>query len=61
MDHVVLKAHNLPERLRIMANMKSEQDAPSIADLFVQAYMDDLLPNKILEAIRERDSLKVLQ
>jgi hypothetical protein len=57
-EQVVLKPHNLPEQLRISASDMLEQEVPSIADLFAQAYMDDPLPKKILSAIRQGDSLQ---
>jgi hypothetical protein len=58
MEQVVLKPHNLPEQLKILANDVSVQDGPSISDLFDQAYEEDPLFKKILEAIRKKDSLK---
>jgi hypothetical protein len=58
MEQAVLKAYNVPEQLRILANEMPGQEACSISDLFVQAYMDDPLPNKILKGIRQGDSLK---
>jgi len=58
MEQVVLKPHNLPEQLRISANDIPRQEYPSISDLFIQAYKDDPLPNKILKAISQGDSLK---
>jgi hypothetical protein len=58
MEQVVLKPHNLPEQLRISANEMPGQEVPLISDLFAQAYMDDPLPKKILEAIRQGGSLK---
>jgi hypothetical protein len=58
MEHVVLKPHNRPEQLRISANDMSRQEASSISDLFAQAYEDDPLPNRILKAITQGDSLK---
>jgi len=58
MEHVVLKAHNLPQQLRISANEIPVQRFPLIFHLFAQAYKNDLLPSRILEAIRQRDSLK---
>jgi len=58
MEQVVLKPYNLPEQLRTSANDMPEQDVPSITDLFTQAYMDDPLPKKILEAIRQGGSLR---
>jgi hypothetical protein len=58
MEQVVLKPHNLPKQLRISANDMPELDVPSIADLFAQASRNDPIPNTILEAIREGDSLK---
>jgi hypothetical protein len=58
MEQVVLKQHNLPEQLRISANEMPDQGVPLISDLFIEAYMDDPLPNRILEAIRQGDSLK---
>ena len=57
MEQVVLKPHNLPEQLRILASDTLEGQVPSISDLFTQAYKDDPLPNKILEAIRQGGSL----
>jgi hypothetical protein len=58
MRQAVLKPHNLPEQLRISTNDIPIQQSPSISDLFVQAYKDDLLPNKILETIRHGDTLR---
>jgi hypothetical protein len=58
MEQVVLKPHNLPEELRISANDMPIQEVPLISDLLTQAYMDDPLPKKILEAIRQGGSLK---
>jgi hypothetical protein len=58
LEQVVLKPHNLPEQLRISANEMSGQEASSISDLFAQAYVDDPLPNRILKAIRQGESLK---
>jgi len=58
MEQVVLKPHNLPEQLRISANDTPRQEVPLISDHFAEAYMDDPLPNKILEAIRQGGSLK---
>jgi hypothetical protein len=60
MEQVFLKPHNLPEQLRIAANNKPGQETPSISDVFVQAYMEDPLPNQILEAMRQGDSLKAI-
>ena len=51
MEQVVLKLHNLPEQLRISASETPGQEPPSIVDLFAQAYLDDLLPEKIVKAI----------
>jgi len=58
MEQVVLKPHNLPEQLRILANDLPVQERSSISNLFNQAYQEDPLPDKILKAIKERDSLK---
>jgi hypothetical protein len=58
MEQVVLKPHNLPEQLRIAANDMPGQEVPSISNLFAQVYMEDPLPRKILEAIRQGESLK---
>jgi len=58
MEQVVLKPHNLSEQLRISANDIFDREVPSISDLFIQAYKDDSLPNKALEAIRQGASLK---
>jgi len=46
MEQVVLKPHNLPEKLRIAANEISIQEFPSLLGLFNQAYQDDPLPEK---------------
>jgi hypothetical protein len=58
MKQVVLKPHNLPEELRISANDMPVKEVPLISDLLTQAYMDDPLSKKILEAIRQGGSLK---
>jgi hypothetical protein len=58
MEQVVQKSHNLPEQLRISANDMPEQEVPLISDLFAEAYRDDPLPDKILEAIRQGGSLR---
>jgi len=58
MEKVVLKAHSLPERLRITANEIPVQKSPSISDPCIQAYKDDPLPNKILKAISHVYSFK---
>jgi hypothetical protein len=57
-EQVVLKPYNLPEQMRILANDMPGQQVPSIADLFIQAYKDDPVPSKILEAIRQEGSLR---
>jgi hypothetical protein len=57
MEQVVLKQHNLLEQLRISANETFGQETLSISDLFAHASMDDPLPNKLFEAIRQADSL----
>ena len=57
-EKVVLKSHNLPEQLRISANDIPRQEVPLISDLFIQTYMEDLLPTKILKAIRQGDRMK---
>jgi hypothetical protein len=51
MEQVVLKPHNLLEELRISANDMPVQEVPLISDLLTQAYVDNPLPKKILEAI----------
>jgi hypothetical protein len=58
MEQVVLKWDNLAEQLRISANGMSRLVTSSISDLVAQAYPDDPLPIKILNAIRHGDSLK---
>ena len=58
MEQVVLKLHNLPQLLRILASDISRQEPPSILSLFERAYQEDPLPNKILEAIRRKCSSK---
>jgi len=60
MEQVVLKPHNLQEQLRISANEIPAQRSPLISDLFAQAYKNDPLPSRILEAIRQGDSLKAI-
>jgi hypothetical protein len=58
MELVVWKPHNLPEQLRISANDMPGQEVPTISDLFAQAYMEVPLPHKILNAMRQGESLK---
>jgi hypothetical protein len=58
MEQVVLKPHNLLEELRISANDMPVQEVPLISDLLTQAYVDNPLPKKILEAIWQGGSLK---
>jgi hypothetical protein len=58
MEQVDLKPHILPEQLRISANEIPEQQPSRISDLCTQAYMDNLLPSKIVEAIKQGGSLK---
>jgi len=58
MEQVVLKPHNLPEQSRISACDLPVQGEPCLSDLFEQAYQNDLLPWKILEAMRRKDSLE---
>jgi hypothetical protein len=58
MEQVVLKPHNLLEQLRISANEMPVQEPPLISDLLSHLYKDDPLPNKILKAISQGDSLK---
>jgi hypothetical protein len=58
MKQVVLKPHNLLEQLRISANDIPDREVPSISYLCIQAYKDDPLPNKVLEAVRQGGSLK---
>jgi hypothetical protein len=58
MEQVVLKPHKLSEQFRISANDISVQEPPAISDLFAQAYIDDPLPNKILNAISQGVGLK---
>jgi len=58
MEQVGVKPHNLPEQLMIVANETTVQESPSIYDLFVPAYEEDPLPNKILKAISQGDCLQ---
>jgi hypothetical protein len=58
MEQVVLKPHNLQEQLRISASKMPGQEAPTISDFFAQACGKDPLVKKIVEAIRQGDSLK---
>jgi hypothetical protein len=58
MEQGVLTLHNLLVQLRISANDISEQEPPSIRNLFDQAYQEDPLPRRMLEAIGTKDILK---
>jgi hypothetical protein len=58
MEQVVLKSHNLPEQLQILANNSSVQKHPLTDHLFVQPFQADPLVKKVLKAVREKDSLK---
>jgi len=58
MEQVVLKPHNLPEQLQILANSLPVQERSSISNLFNQTYEDDPLSGKIINAIRTNSSLK---
>jgi hypothetical protein len=58
MEQVVLKSQNLLRELRLLADNPLAQGRPSIPDLMARAYDTDLLPGKILEAIRTNGSLK---
>jgi hypothetical protein len=58
MKKVVLKLHNLPKELHLLADSPPAQGHPSISDLMTEAYETDPLPGKILEAIRTIGSLK---
>jgi len=57
MEQVVLKPQNLPEQLQISARSSLVQERSSISDLFKVAYESDLLPGKIIDAIRRKGSL----
>ena len=54
----MLKPHNIPEQLRISANGLRGQERLSIPDLFNQAYEENPLHEKIMNAIRTNGSLK---
>jgi hypothetical protein len=58
LNQVVLKPHNLLEQFRISANDMPGQEVPLLSYHFAQAYTDDPLPRKIIEAIRQGGSLK---
>ena len=58
MEQVVLKPHNIPEQLRILANGLPVQERPLLFDLFNHAYQVDPVPGKILKAIWKGGSLK---
>jgi hypothetical protein len=55
MEQVVLKPHNLPEQLHILANDVLEPELPPKAHLFDQAHQVDPLPNRILKAIHGKN------
>jgi len=57
MEQVVLKPQNLPKQLRLLADSLPAQGHPSIFHLMTEAYEADLLPGKILEAIRTKSGL----
>jgi hypothetical protein len=50
-EHVVLKPHNLPEQLCLLANGPPVQGCPFMSNIFSWAYKVDLLPEKKLKAI----------
>ena len=50
-EQVVLKPQDLPNQLHLLAESPPTQGRPSISDLKTQAYRNDPLPGKILEAI----------
>jgi hypothetical protein len=58
MEQVVLKLHDQPEQLHIVANDAPIQDGPSKPDRMDRANQTDPLPNKILKAIQGNDNLK---
>lgn len=54
----MIKQHNLPEQLRILANDLPMHEFPLISDRFEQAYQVDPLLDKKLRAIKEKVRLK---
>jgi len=58
MEQVVLKQENLPEQLRLLADSPPALGRPSISDFMIKEYGTDLLPGRILEAIRMRSGLE---
>jgi len=58
MEQVVLKAQNLPEQMRFLADSPPTQGCHSISNLMTEAYETDPLPGKILEAIRTKSGLR---
>jgi hypothetical protein len=57
-EQVVLKPHNLPEKLRILGNGLPVQKRSSVFDVFNQAYPVYLLLGRIMKAKQEGGSLK---
>ena len=51
MELVVLRLQKLLERLHLLAVNPASQGHPSISDLIADAYVTDLLPGKIIDAI----------
>jgi hypothetical protein len=58
MDEVVLQPDHVPEQLRISGNDLSGLEGPLIVGDFIHAFHDDPRPNRILNAILDRDSLE---
>jgi len=57
-EQVVLKPQDLPNQLHLLAESPPTQGRPSISDLKTQAYRNDPLPGKILEAIWTKSGLQ---
>jgi len=58
MEQVVLMPQNLPEPLRLSEDGPSAQGRRLISDLLIEAYLTDLVPGRILTAIRTDSSLR---
>jgi hypothetical protein len=58
MEQVILKMQSLPDQLHLLANHPPAQGRPPISDHIAEAYETDLLPGKILEAIKTNSGLQ---
>ena len=58
MEQVVLKPQNLPEQLRLLADIPPAHGSPSVSDLLTKTYQTDPVAGKILEVIRMNSGLQ---